>query len=168
MLNSAETNISHNSEDFIVVSYLMLKSNYSKLFYLKYIPIYFGWYEETNINNTNLAGDNKTHWFEACNISRNGYCHRITVAILCLLEWLDVLPPLKQCLPPIFLSLSPLKPHVIENGLCWNNHYDHHLLFSSNLLHIRMWPSLAICLPWWYHGNGHVHCCYNAFSFTFK
>ena len=110
-----------------------------------------------------IAGNNKSHWFEANNNSGTGYYPSVdacyTVAVLCILRRLHVLPPIKQHLSSLFLPFSPSKPYIVAHRLYWDHYHDHHIIFSSNLLHFSMWSTMALCLPWWNHSSRLVHHC---------
>lgn len=80
-----------------------------------------------------------------------------TMAILRILIRSNVLLSLQQYLPPLRLPFPPLKFPTPPTGLCRHYSHDHHLFLPTNLLHLQMQSSLAICLPRWNHHHGHFY-----------
>lgn len=110
-----------------------------------------------------MTGGNKLQLEEAVSSAGNdGHIARnlcYAVAVLRLLVWLHVLPPLKQHLPPLRLPFRQLKHPTVENGLRWHRGHDHNLLLPSYFLHLPMRASLADRLPHRNLGHGCFHHC---------
>ena len=162
---SGNTTVSHDSKDLFLVS----MPPWHLFMILSLLCLLFTSFWLCNrADSWRIAGNNKSHWFEANNNSGIGYypsgdaCY--TVAILCILRRLLVLPPIKQHLPPLFLPFTPSKPYIVANWLCRDHYHDHHNVFSSNLLHFSMWSTMALCLPWCNHSSRLVHHCNTAFT----